>query len=121
MVANHPKRDDIRLDLVLAALGSPLRLAAVRAIAQGEEHPCCAVLPQVRKSTMTHHFRILRDSGIVWQRHIGREYRLSLRRDDLDARFPGLLDAVLPPLEHDPQTMGILADYRSAKDDASVG
>lgn len=113
MNATHPKREDIRLDLVLSALGSPLRLAALRVIARGGEYPCCDVLPQMRKSTMTHHFRILRDSGIVWQRHIGREYRLSLRRDDLDARFPGLLDAVLGPLDADPLTDVVLSDYRA--------
>lgn len=113
MLLHHPKREDIRLDQVLSALGNPLRLAALRTIAQSDEHPCCAVLPDVAKSTMTHHFRILRDSGLVWQRHIGREYRLSLRRDDLDARFPGLLDAVLSPLDADPQTAILMTGYQA--------
>lgn len=95
MIGSHPDRDSICLDKVLSALGSPIRLAAVKVIAEGGECPCCAVLPHMPKSTMTHHFRILRDSGVVWQRHIGREYKLSLRREDLDSRFPGLLDAIL--------------------------
>lgn len=60
---------------------------------------------------MTHHFRILRDSGIVWQRRFGQEYRLSLRRDDIDARFPGLLDAILGPLTNDPLTLEMLSEY----------
>ncbi|MFF5532882.1 ArsR/SmtB family transcription factor [Streptomyces cinerochromogenes] len=47
------------------------------------------------KSTMTHHWRVLRESGVIWQHPSGRENLLSLRREDLDARYPGLLDAVL--------------------------
>ncbi|WEQ57775.1 ArsR/SmtB family transcription factor [Novacetimonas hansenii] len=65
MIARHPKREDIRLEAVLTALGNPIRLAAVRTIAVGGEHPCCDVLPQIPKSTMTHHWRALRDSGVV--------------------------------------------------------
>ncbi|WP_234636476.1 ArsR/SmtB family transcription factor [Allorhizobium ampelinum] len=102
MKSYHPKREEIRLDSVLTALGSPVRLAAIKVIAEVGEHPCCGILPQISKSTMTHHFRILRESGVVWQQHIGREYRLSLRRDDLNARFPGLLDAILSPLQNEP-------------------
>ncbi|WP_273725125.1 helix-turn-helix transcriptional regulator [Brucella gallinifaecis] len=114
-ITNHPSTEEIRLDSVMAALSSPLRLAAVRMIAQGGEHPCCAVLPTVGKSTMTHHFRILRDSGVVWQRRIGQEYRLSLRREDLDARFPGLLDSILRPLYNDPLTLATLREYQIEK------
>lgn len=114
-ITNHPSTEEIRLDSVMAALSSPLRLAAVRMIAQGGEHPCCAVLPTIGKSTMTHHFRILRDSGVVWQRRIGQEYRLSLRREDLDARFPGLLDSILRPLYNDPLTLATLSEYQIDK------
>lgn len=114
MTTHHPEQDAIRLESVLAALASPLRLAALQMIAEGGEHPCCDVLPSVGKSTMTHHFRVLRDSGVVWQRRIGQEYRLSIRRDDLDARFPGLLDSVLGPLKSDARTIASLAEYRAA-------
>lgn len=106
-----PKTEDIKLEVVLAALGSPLRLAAVRAIADFEEHVCLEVLPHLPKSTKTHHFRILRDSGIVWQRHVGREYFLMLRRDDLELRFPGLLRSILGPLLHDETTQASLSEY----------
>jgi hypothetical protein len=47
------------------------------------------------KSTMTHHWRVLRDSGVIWQQPSGRENLLVLRREDLDARYPGLFDAIL--------------------------
>ena len=112
MQPQHPARDDIRLENVLAALGNPLRLAVVQVIAQGGEHHCNAVLPQVSKSTMTHHYRVLRESGVAYQSHVGREYKLSLRREDLDARFPGLLDSILAPLDNDPLTAQSIAQYR---------
>ena len=56
------------------------------------------------KSTKTHHWRVLRDSGVIWQRPYGRENLLSLRREDLDDRFPDLLDALLGAVESDPIT-----------------
>lgn len=110
-LANHPSRELIRLEHVFVALGNPLRLAAVHVIAQGDEFLCCDVLSDIPKSTMTHHWRILRDSGVVWQQRVGREYRLSLRRDDLNARFPGLLDAILQPLAHDTLTSEAINQY----------
>lgn len=104
----------------MSALSSPLRLAALRMIADGGEYPCCTILPSQRKSTMTHHFRILRDSGIVWQRRFGQEYRLSLRREDLDARFPGLLDCILGPLYNDPLTRQSLSEYQMGEKASSL-
>ncbi|CAL9281832.1 hypothetical protein SUDANB180_07112 [Streptomyces sp. enrichment culture] len=83
---------------MLSALGSPVRLAVVRVLDAGGEHNCGSVLGLLgitAKSTMTHHWRVLRESGVIWQHPSGRENLLSLRRDDLDARYPGLLDAIL--------------------------
>ncbi|MCG8157556.1 helix-turn-helix transcriptional regulator [Brenneria goodwinii] len=104
MMINHPDRDQIRLENVLAALGNPLRLTVVRVLANGGEFACSAVLRGIPKSTLTHHWRVLRDSGVIWQRPYGRENLLSLRRDDLDARFPGLLDSLLNAVQQDPIT-----------------
>lgn len=101
MSYRHPDRDQIRIDGVLTALGNPLRLAAVRVLdagARDAEHNCTSVLNVIgvpAKSTMTHHWRVLREAGVIRQTPSGRENLLSLRRDDLDARYPGLLDAVL--------------------------
>ena len=92
MIPNHPETEQILLENVLFALGNPLRLSIVRRLADGEELSCNALRPEdVVKSTMTHHWRVLRDSGVIWQRPQGRENMISLRRDDLDARFPGLM------------------------------
>ena len=96
MIANHPEREQIRLENVLSALGNPLRLEIIRTLADGSELSCNALRQEeVAKSTMTHHWRVLRDSGVIWQRPQGRENMISLRREDLDARFPGLLDTLL--------------------------
>lgn len=98
MSARHPERAQITVDGVLSALGNPVRLAAVRVLDAGGDHNCTSVLNVLgitAKSTMTHHWRVLRESGVIWQRPSGRENILSLRREDLDARYPGLLDAIL--------------------------
>jgi DNA-binding transcriptional ArsR family regulator len=72
-----------------------MRMTVVTVLAAGGQHPCGSVLSGVSKSTLTHHWRVLRDAGVIWQQPSGRENLLSLRRDDLDVRFPGLLDAIL--------------------------
>lgn len=95
MIASHPDRAKIRLENVLFALGNPLRLEIVRTLADEGEQACGSLRKDVAKSTMTHHWRVLRDSGVIWQRPQGRENLISLRRDDLDARFPGLMDILL--------------------------
>ncbi|WP_318199735.1 helix-turn-helix domain-containing protein [Streptomyces sp. SCL15-4] len=103
-MSRHPDRDQIRIESVLSALGSPVRLAVVRVLDAGGEHNCGSVLGLLgitAKSTMTHHWRVLRESGVIWQHPSGRENLLSLRRDDLDARYPGLLDAILAGADED--------------------
>src|SRR5919198_2123530 len=92
----HPSRDDLELGTVLHALSDPQRLRIVQALAEdGEPRRCGTFDLDVTKSTMTHHFRILREAGIIEQRCEGTAKLNSLRREDLEARFPGLLDAVL--------------------------
>ena len=91
----HPARDEIELAAVLHALSDPVRLSVVRTIADGREWTCNSFELPVSKSTCTHHFRVLREAGVLRQRVEGTTKLNSLRRDDLDARFPGLIDAVL--------------------------
>jgi DNA-binding transcriptional ArsR family regulator len=98
MDARHPSRDEIRLQDVFAALGNPVRLEMVHILASGGEQRCGGVLSEMSKSTLTHHWRVLREGGIIRQRPVGRELLVSLRREDLESRFPGLLDAVLNAL-----------------------
>ncbi|MEU8589255.1 helix-turn-helix domain-containing protein [Streptomyces sp. NPDC048664] len=101
-----PRTEDIRLTEVLEALAHPVRLLVVHRLAArhptGEEIACGDLLPEVAKSTASHHWRVLREGGVVHQRRDGRRLMLSLRREDLDRRFPGLLDHVLAAAERDP-------------------
>ncbi|MHC0433617.1 ArsR/SmtB family transcription factor [Streptomyces sp. O3] len=92
----HPSRAEIRLEGVLHALADPVRLRIVRELALAEDELACSSfdLP-VTKSTLTHHFRVLRESGVVQQAYRGTVKRNGLRREDLAALFPGLLDSVL--------------------------
>ncbi len=102
---------------MLHALSDPQRLRIVRKLsADPEARPCGSFELDVSKSTCTHHFRVLREAGVIEQEVLGTSRLNSLRRDDLDERFPGLLDAVLasadatsprPPDSSDRPTTGI--------------
>jgi len=93
---DQPAREDIDLGAVLHALSDPTRLEIVAALdSRAEACPTGSFEVPVSKSTCTHHFRVLREAGVVRQRREGTARLNTLRRDDLEARFPGLLDAVL--------------------------
>ena len=91
----HPTRDELDLAAVLHALSDPVRLGIVAGLAQGQERTCGSFDVNVSKSTCTHHFRVLREAGLIHQRQQGTTRLNSLRSDDLEARFPGLLGTVL--------------------------
>ncbi|MBT2451832.1 helix-turn-helix transcriptional regulator [Streptomyces sp. ISL-43] len=95
-VLAHPEAAEIRLEGVLHALSDPVRLSIVRDLAATDAELACSYfeLP-VTKSTTTHHFRVLRESGVVRQCYRGTSKLNGLRRTDLEALFPGLLDRVL--------------------------
>jgi DNA-binding transcriptional ArsR family regulator len=93
----HPAREDIELTLVLFALSDEARLALVRQLSGGplDMVDCSSLGPNVPKSTRSHQVKVLREAGIITSELRGRTRQLALRRSDLDARFPGLLEAVL--------------------------
>jgi DNA-binding transcriptional ArsR family regulator len=94
--ASPPRTDEIELTAVLSALSDPIRLALVRELAAcGTERTCGSFDLPVVKSTATHHWRVLREAGVVASREEGTKKFNRLRRADLDQRFPGLLDAIL--------------------------
>lgn len=96
----HPERAAIRLEGVLHALSDPMRLHVVRTLAAAEtELACSDVELPVSKSTTTHHFRVLREAGVIEQTYRGTSKMSGLRREDLDALFPNLLDSVLAAAE----------------------
>jgi DNA-binding transcriptional ArsR family regulator len=93
----HPARDDLDLLLVLRALADPTRLEIVRILANDPagRRACGSFGLDATKQNLSHHFRVLREAGVTRAQDEGRNRLTSLRRDDLDARFPGLLAAVL--------------------------
>jgi DNA-binding transcriptional ArsR family regulator len=92
---HQPAVEDLDLTTILQALGDPVRLTIVRALAVSGEQVCGSMDLGISKSTRSHHFKTLREAGITDTRVEGTHRHISLRRDDLEARFPGLLDAVL--------------------------
>ncbi|WP_009475114.1 helix-turn-helix transcriptional regulator [Rhodococcus sp. JVH1] len=93
----HPARDEIQLVSVLAALADPLRLEVVQKLmveADGAERHCTSFGLPVSKSTRSHHFKVLREAGLIKQVDRGNSRMAQLRRSDIESRFPGLLDAV---------------------------
>ena len=93
---DQPAREEIELGAVLHALSDPTRLQIVTALdSRPDACPTGSFDVPVSKSTCTHHFRVLREAGVISQRPEGTTRLNTLRREDLDARFPGLLDAIL--------------------------
>ena len=96
----HPTREQLTLSGVLHALSDPVRLNYVRCLSiRGCEQACGAIETPVAKSTMSHHLRVLREAGIVRVRTEGTQSLTSLRWEDLEARFPGLLKTILKASE----------------------
>ena len=90
----HPAVSEMSLGAVLAALADPLRrqvVVALLADPEGTERPCTSFGLPVSKSTRTHHFRVLREAGLIRQVDRGNSRMAQLRRAEVEARFPGLL------------------------------
>ncbi|HLM18467.1 MAG TPA: metalloregulator ArsR/SmtB family transcription factor [Acidimicrobiia bacterium] len=91
-----PAVEELDLVEVLQALGDPVRLQIVRVLHEGDGAIACNEMGlSVSKSTGSHHLKVLREAGVVQGKVDGTRRYYMLRRDDLEARFPGLLDSVL--------------------------
>ncbi|MEV0150323.1 MULTISPECIES: metalloregulator ArsR/SmtB family transcription factor [unclassified Nonomuraea] len=91
----HPDADAFDVLDILHALADPTRMTIVRTLRAAPERACGTFPVDVAPSTLTHHFRVLREAGLIRQREDGNRRWTALRLDDLDARFPGLLDAIV--------------------------
>ncbi len=97
----HPNLNDVPLASVLHALSDPTRLEIVRRLdddlkGKGDSLACnCAVPEELPRATVSSHFTMLRSAGLIASRKEGTKVVNRLRRDEVDARFPGILDAVL--------------------------
>ena len=93
----HPDIANVRLTEVLFALSDPIRLDIVHELAEGPMSmaDCGATHPHIPKATKSNVMKVLREAGIIRNEPAGRGRVISLRREDLDGCFPGLLSAVL--------------------------
>lgn len=92
---SHPPAEALELPAVLHALSDPVRLQIVRSLAENGACNCGTFAVPVAKSTLSHHLRVLREAGVTFTEAAGTQRVVSLRRAELDQRFPGLLGAVL--------------------------
>jgi DNA-binding transcriptional ArsR family regulator len=91
----HPPADAIDLATVMRTVGDPLRLEIVRLLADGAKG-CGELSDQlgIPASTGSYHLRLLREAGVTRTTADGVHRLISLRRDDLEERFPGLVDVL---------------------------
>ncbi|MFJ4650116.1 ArsR/SmtB family transcription factor [Nocardia sp. NPDC088792] len=93
----EPEIQELRLEAVLGVLGDPLRLFIVQRLLLDREafdHTCGWFGIDRPKSSLTHHFKALREAGLIRQRQYGLERRSHVRVEDLEERFPGLLNLI---------------------------
>lgn len=91
----HPVASEFTLERVLYALSDSIRLDIVRHLARVESASCGELDGGRPKSTVSHHFKVLREAGLVLTESTGTMHINRLRRDDIESRFPGLLVAIL--------------------------
>ena len=93
---DHPSVDEVSLQQVLEALVDPVRRSIVRQLAaSGDDRSCGTFDLPISRSTSTHHFNVLREAGLLRQYYVGTTKMNSLRRDEMERRFPGVLDSLL--------------------------
>ncbi|MCZ4120976.1 ArsR/SmtB family transcription factor [Streptomyces sp. H39-S7] len=97
----HPDVADVDLQQVLEALVDPVRRSIVTQLdTAGQDIACGAFDLEVSKSTATHHFKVLREAGLIRQHYVGTSRMNTLRRTEMNEAFPGLLDALTAPRPH---------------------
>lgn len=96
----HPSIEDVRLEAILHALSDPDRARIFAGIAYGGcGRPCTAFAAMgdrvIPKSSLSQHFKLLREAGLIRSERVGVEMRNTSRADEIDIRFPGLIEAIL--------------------------
>lgn len=100
----HPTADQLDLATILGVLGDPTRLGIVAYLARNEGMPlnCGQFLDLGSKTNISYHLAKLREAGVTRTEASGTSRLISLRRDDLDRRFPGLLDSIIVSAKNTP-------------------
>ena len=96
----HPSIDDVTVETILHALSDPVRVAIYAQLAASSGATICSNFLQVRdrripKSTLSQHFRALREAGLVRSERQGVQMRNVSRCAEIEERFPGLIAAIL--------------------------
>jgi DNA-binding transcriptional ArsR family regulator len=107
----HPSLDDVRLETILHALSDPDRVAIFAEISGGGCAETCSAFAAIRdrvipKSSLSHHFKVLREAGLIRSERNGVAMRNTSRCAEVDARFPGLIDALLSAYARDAARAG---------------
>lgn len=100
----HPDMAEVTLQQLMEALVDPVRRAVVVQLARaGEDMSCGTFEASVSRSTLTHHFNVLREAGVIRQYYIGATKMNALRTEESEARFPGLLSALIAASHEEPE------------------
>jgi DNA-binding transcriptional ArsR family regulator len=93
---HHPPAEALDLATIMRTLGDPIRLEMIRILADGRQHPCGELSAELGlpASTGSYHMRLLREAGLTRALAAGTQRLISLRREDLETRFPGLVDVL---------------------------
>ena len=91
---HHPEAEEMDLLAVLHALSDVTRMTIVQTLLATDERACGTFPVQVAASTLSHHFKVLREAGIIRQREEGTRRCTSLREEELEARSPGVIPAI---------------------------
>ncbi|WP_339180351.1 metalloregulator ArsR/SmtB family transcription factor [Paenibacillus sp. FSL R5-0701] len=91
-----PMASEFKLTTVCNALGDPIRMKIAHCLASSGEKNCSAFeVDHISKSTLSHHIKILREAGVIQPRIVGKQHFYSLRKEELNTRFPGLVEMIL--------------------------
>jgi len=92
----HPGGSELDLATILRTVGDPVRLAIVQELLGGGERICTTLTESldIPASTLSYHLRLLREAGVTRTRAVGTQRHVSVRADDLERLFPGLLDVL---------------------------
>ncbi|MFD4033800.1 ArsR/SmtB family transcription factor [Streptomyces sp. NPDC058637] len=91
----HPDEEELDLFKIMSALADPVRLGIVMTLSSRPGLACSGFYQDVTRSALTRHFRILRETGLIRQHDVGTRRINTLRKEELDRRFPGLIDLVI--------------------------
>jgi DNA-binding transcriptional ArsR family regulator len=105
----HPDMDDLDLFKIMSALTDDTRLTIVVTLAASPGLACSGFTQDVTASVLTRHFRVLREAGVIRQHDVGTRRINTLRKEELDQRFPGLIDLVLK------ESVGRVTPYTNAE------